>query len=211
LFQNLDNMNVEEQLERFLTVKPKLGRAVYVARGAVLAGDVTLGDYASIWYNAVLRADIDRIEVGHHSNVQDNSVIHLADDKPCILGNYVTVGHSAIIHACTIKDETLVGMGATVLDGAVIGERCLIGARSLITQGTIIPPHSLVMGSPAKVVRQLSDQEASQLKYWAEKYVRVAAWCFKNNYTPPPLDLDPEATASIASQAQVAGTPCPVP
>src|SRR6266498_2166024 len=115
------------QLETFLRKEPTLGKEVYIAKTAVVLGDVTIGDYSSVWYNAVLRGDINRIVVGHHTNIQDNAVLHLADDYPCLVGNYVTIGHGAIVHACTIGDEVLVGMGATILDGAVIGELCLIG------------------------------------------------------------------------------------
>src|SRR6186997_1792402 len=118
--------NVEPILERFLRQKPTLGEGVYIAEGAVVVGDVTLGDHSSVWYNAVLRGDINRIVVGHHSNIQDNAVLHLADDFACILGNYVTVGHSAIVHACKVGDECLIGMGAIILDGAEIGEQSLI-------------------------------------------------------------------------------------
>jgi carbonic anhydrase/acetyltransferase-like protein (isoleucine patch superfamily) len=138
---------------------------------------VTLGDSASVWYNAVLRGDINRIVVGHHSNVQDGAVLHLADEFPCLVGNYVTIGHSAVVHACTVGDECLIGMGAVILDGAVIGEQSIIGARALVTQGTQIPPGSLVLGAPAKVARSLSAEERQRLKYWAEKYVRNAQYC----------------------------------
>ena len=150
---------LRERLDTFLRKKPVVGKGVYIARGAVVVGDVTLGDGASVWYNAVLRGDINRIVIGDHSNIQDNSVIHLADDFPCVVGSYVTVGHSAIVHACRIGDECLIGMGAVVLDGAEIGAQCLIGARALVTQNVKIPAGSLVMGSPAKVVRALTDEE----------------------------------------------------
>jgi carbonic anhydrase/acetyltransferase-like protein (isoleucine patch superfamily) len=165
--------DVTNQLEKFLCKKPVLGRNVYIAKGAVVLGDVTLGDYSSVWCNAVLRGDINRIVVGHHTNIQDNTVLHLADQYGCELGNYVTVGHSAIVHACSIGDEVLVGMGSTILDGAIIGPQCLIGARALITSNTQIPAGSLVLGSPAKVARALSMQERAELKGWAEKYVKV--------------------------------------
>lgn len=168
--------NLKEQLDKFLLKKPVVGKNTYIARGAVVVGDVTLGENASIWYNAVLRGDINRIVVGNYSNIQDNSVLHLADDFPCLIGNYVTVGHSAIVHACTIGDECLIGMGAVVLDGAEVGPQCLIGARSLVTQNVKIPAGSLVLGSPAKVVRALSDEERAGLKYWAEKYAFNAAY-----------------------------------
>jgi gamma-carbonic anhydrase len=172
--------SLERRLYAFVRQTPALGRNVFVARGAVLVGHVTLGDHASVWYNAVLRGDINRIVVGRHTNIQDNSVLHLADDLPCVLGNYVTVGHSAIVHACTVEDEVLVGMGSTILDGAVIGRQSLIGARALVTQHTIVPPGSLVLGAPAKVVRPLTRQERNGLKKLAEKYVRIAAYYLAN-------------------------------
>jgi carbonic anhydrase/acetyltransferase-like protein (isoleucine patch superfamily) len=170
---------LRQQLETFLTKQPVLGRGVYIAQTAVVVGDVTLRDHSSIWYHAVLRGDINRIVVGHHTNIQDNAVLHLADDYACLVGNYVTVGHSAIVHACTVGDECLIGMGAVVLDGAVIGDQCLIGARSLVTQRMQIPPGSLVMGTPAKVVRALTAEERSGLKHWADKYVANAAYCLE--------------------------------
>src|SRR6266436_1985758 len=161
---------LEQQFAAFLRQTPALGKNVFIAKGAVVFGHVTIGDHSSIWYNAVARGDINRIVIGHHTNIQDNSVLHLADDLPCIIGNYVTVGHSAILHASTVGDEVLVGMGATILDGAVIGEQSLIGARALVTPGTQIPPGSLVLGAPAKVARQLNTEERADLKSWAEKY-----------------------------------------
>jgi carbonic anhydrase/acetyltransferase-like protein (isoleucine patch superfamily) len=169
--------DLEQQLERYLRKEPVLGQGVFVASGAVVMGDVTLGAYSSVWYNAVLRGDINRIAVGHHTNIQDTAILHLADELPCLVGNYVTVGHAAILHACTIGDEVLVGMRATILDGAVIGEQTLIGAHALVTQGARIPAGSLVLGSPATVVRALTAQERSELRGWAEKYVRYAAYC----------------------------------
>jgi carbonic anhydrase/acetyltransferase-like protein (isoleucine patch superfamily) len=169
-----------KQLETFLRKPPTLGRGVYLAGTAVVLGDVTLGDYSSVWYGAVLRGDINRIVVGHHSNIQDNAVLHLADDYPCVVGNWVTIGHSAIVHACTVGDECLVGMGATILDGAVIGAQCLIGANALVTQGTKIPDGSMVLGSPAKVVKQLTPEQRAGLKHWAEKYVLNAAYCLQH-------------------------------
>lgn len=168
------------QLDTFLRRPPTLGRHVYLARTAVVIGDVRLGDHSSVWYGAVLRGDINYITVGHHSNVQDNSVLHLSDDYPCIVGNWVTIGHSANVHACTIGDECLVGMGATVLDGAVVGEQSLIGANALVTPGTIIPAGSMVLGSPAKVIRALTPNERAGLKHWAEKYVVNGDYCLRH-------------------------------
>jgi gamma-carbonic anhydrase len=170
---------LRQQLETFRARKPVLGRGVYIARGAAVLGDVTIGDHSSVWYHAVVRGDINRIVLGHHTNIQDNAVLHLADDFPCLLGHYVTVGHSAIVHACTVGDECLIGMGAVILDGAVIGEQCLIGARALVTSRTQIPAGSLVMGTPAKIVRALTVEERAGLKHWAEKYVANAAYCLE--------------------------------
>ena len=168
------------QLDKFLRQTPKLSKGVYIAKTAVVIGDVTLGAHSSVWYHAVLRGDINRIIVGHHTNIQDNAMLHLADDFPCLLGNWVTVGHSAIVHACTVGDEVLVGMGAVILDGAVIGKQSIIGAKALVTQGTKIPPGSLVLGAPAKIVRQLTKRERAKLKWWAEKYVDNGAYCLKH-------------------------------
>ena len=168
--------SITAQLDTFLGKQPTLGKEVYVAPGAVVLGDVTLGDYSSVWFNAVLRGDINRIVVGHHSNIQDNAVLHLADRFGCILGNYVTVGHLAMVHACTVGDEVLVGMGSIILDGVVVGEQTIIGARALVTQGTQVPPGSLVLGAPAKVVRPLTPEERAGLKAMAEKYVKVAEY-----------------------------------
>jgi carbonic anhydrase/acetyltransferase-like protein (isoleucine patch superfamily) len=171
---------IEKQLDTFLRARPSLGEGVYIAKNATVLGDVTLGDYSSVWCNAVLRGDINRIVIGHHSNIQDNAVLHLADDYGCILGNYVTVGHSAIVHACTVQDEVLVGMGSVILDGAVLGAQSIIGARALVPQGAQIPPGSMVLGVPGKVVRALSAEERAALKGWAEKYVGVAAYYLKH-------------------------------
>jgi carbonic anhydrase/acetyltransferase-like protein (isoleucine patch superfamily) len=171
---------LEKQLDTFLRQKPRLGKGVYIARGASVLGAVKLGAHSSVWYGAVLRGDINRIVVGHHSNIQDNAVLHLADDYACILGNYVTVGHSAIVHACQVGDEVLIGMGAVILDGAVIGKQSLIGAKALVKQGMKIPPGSLVLGAPAKVVRKLSPAERAGLKYWATKYVATGAYCLQH-------------------------------
>lgn len=170
-----------KQLDMFLGRRPRLGQHVFLARGAVVVGDVTLGDHASVWYNAVIRGDINRIVIGHHTNIQDNAVVHLADEFPCVIGNYVTVGHLATVHACTVGDETLIGMGAVVLDGASIGRQCLIGAKALVTQGTQIPDGSLVLGTPARVARALTEKERRQLRNTAEKYASLARYCLEHD------------------------------
>lgn len=159
-------------IENFDRFSPIIHPSVFIASSADVIGRVTLHEESSVWYHATLRGDINEIVIGPCSNIQDNAVIHLADDYGCHVGELVTVGHSAILHACTVKDEVLVGMGAIVLDGAVIGERSIIGAGALVTGGTVIPPGSLVLGSPGKVVRTLSLDEQHKVRHWAEKYVR---------------------------------------
>ena len=167
-------MDVNERLARHLGKKPDLAGAAFVAANATVLGDVTLGAESSVWYGCVLRGDINSIAVGAGTNIQDLTMVHLADDHGVTIGKFTTVGHSAIIHACEIGDECLIGMGATILDGAKIGDRCIVGANSLVTQGFVAPPGSLVFGSPAKVVRLLTEAEQAGIRYWAEKYLAVA-------------------------------------
>ena len=155
--------------------QPVIGTGVYLAPSAELIGDLTVGEQSSIWFGSVLRGDINRIVIGHHTNIQDLSVCHVADDFGCIIGNYVTVGHRAVLHACTIGDEVLVGMGAIVMDGVVVGEQSIIGAGALLTHGLQVPSGSLVYGAPAKVISRLGAKERAEIRYWAEKYCRVAA------------------------------------
>ena len=158
-------------IEPFEDHWPEIDESAFVAASADLIGRVRIGAEASVWYNSTLRGDIHEVVIGPRSNVQDNAVLHVERDRGCYLGELVTVGHGAIVHACTIKDEVLVGMGATVLDGAVIGERSIIGANTLVTMNTEIPPGSLVLGSPGKVVRLLSEEEQAGVAVRAQKYV----------------------------------------
>ncbi|MEI9894956.1 MAG: gamma carbonic anhydrase family protein [Chthoniobacter sp.] len=167
-------MSLSDQLSRFLDAAPQIHPSAFVAPGADIIGDVTLAEESSVWYQTVLRGDINRIVIGPRSNVQDGAVVHLADDYGAYVGELVTIGHKAIIHACTVADEVLVGMGAIVLDGAEIGARSIIGAGALVTGGKKIPPGSLVLGSPGKVVRTLSLEEQAGIKVWAEKYVALS-------------------------------------
>ena len=140
----------------------------------MVCGNVVLGEETSVWFHTVLRADIQRIVIGDHSNIQDGSVVHLDSQYGTTVGEWVTVGHRAILHACTVDNEVLVGMGAIILDGAEIGARSIIGAGALVTGGKKIPPGSLVLGSPAKVVRELSLDEQKDIKRWAERYVTLS-------------------------------------
>ncbi len=154
--------------------KPVLGPDAWVAPNATVIGDVRLGDNASIWWNAVVRGDNDTITIGAVSNIQDGSVLHVDAGVPLTLGANVTVGHQVMLHGCTIGDESLIGIKSVILNRAVIGRHCIIGANSLIPEGKVIPERSLVMGSPGKVVRQLSDDEVARLLMAAEGYVENA-------------------------------------
>ena len=167
-------MTVQERLTRYLGRTPDVARAAFVAPNATVLGDVTLGANSSVWYGAVLRGDINSITIGDGTNIQDGTIVHLADEYGVRIGNYTTIGHAAIIHACEIGDECLIGMGATVLDGAQIGSRCIVGANALVTQRFVAPPGSMILGTPAKIVRSLTEEESGGLRRWAEKYVPVA-------------------------------------
>lgn len=168
-------MTTEDRLERFLSKDPQIPESAYIAAQATLLGDVRVGEQASVWPGCVVRGDINYIEIGDRSNVQDGTIVHLADNYPVIIGSDVTIGHAAIVHACTIEDECLIGMGATILDGAVIGKGSIVGANALVTQRTQVPPGSLALGSPAKVVRSLTEEERGTLSKMAAKYVTVSA------------------------------------
>jgi carbonic anhydrase/acetyltransferase-like protein (isoleucine patch superfamily) len=167
-------MTLQERLESFLATGPSIADSAFVADGAHVVGDVRLAPHVSIWHCAVLRGDINFIEVGEGTNIQDGAVVHVADDFPARIGSNVTIGHGAVIHACTVGDECLVGMRAVILDGAEIGSGSIIGAGAVVTQGMIVPPGSLVLGMPAKVIRALTDTEREGLRASAAKYVDVA-------------------------------------
>lgn len=168
-------MNTEDRLEKHLSKEPQIAESAYVAAQATVLGDVQIGEQSSVWPGCVLRGDINSITIGDRSNVQDGTIVHLADDYGVVIGDDVTIGHAAIIHACTIEDECLIGMGATVMDGAVIGKRSIVGAGALVTQGTIVPPGSMVLGCPAKIKKTLPVEQQAGMKEWAAKYVIVAA------------------------------------
>lgn len=167
-------MTLDERLDHFFGREPQIADSAFVAQGAAVVGDVTIGPDASVWFHTTLRGDINRIVIGPGSNVQDGAVVHVADDFAALIGEYVTIGHQATVHACTIGNEVLVGMGSVILDGAVIGARSIIGANALVTGGTIVPAGSLVLGSPARVVRALDTETQKSLRAWAEKYVALS-------------------------------------
>ena len=156
---------------------PVIGENTFLAETAVILGDVTIGRDCSIWYNAVLRGDVNKIVIGDRTNIQDGVVLHTIYDKAkhpsqTIIGNDVSVGHNAVIHGARIGDNCLIGMGAIVLDDAVIGRDCIVGAGALVTKGTVIPAGSMVLGSPAKVKRALAEQEIEGIRLNALAYVR---------------------------------------
>ena len=151
-----------ETIARNIRTAPSIAPDAYIADDATLVANVEIGPEASVWHQAVLRGDVARIVLGARSNVQDGAVVHTADDLPAIIGQLVTVGHKAIVHACTVEDEVLVGMGS------------IIGANATVKQGMEIPPGSLVLGTPAKIVRMLSDAEQDEIKMWALRYVRLS-------------------------------------
>ncbi len=152
---------------------PEVHHSAWVAPNAALLGDVHLAAGVSIWYGAVLRGDRDRIEIGESSNLQDGVVVHGDPGIPVTVGGWVSVGHRAVLHGCTIGDGSLIGMSATVLNGAVIGEQSLVAAGSVVLEGMIVPPRSLVAGVPAKVRRQLTDDEVGRLRANAERYLAI--------------------------------------
>ena len=164
-------------VDRYLEHVPAVGERVLVAPGAAVVGAVALDDDASVWYGAVLRADLAPIIVGARANVQDGTVIHVADDTPCVIGADTVVGHRAMLHACRVGEGCLIGMQATILDDAVIGDGSVVGAGALVTQRTVIPPRSLVLGAPARVVRPLGEDDQAFHRAVAAKYVRL-----KENY-----------------------------
>lgn len=164
----------------FKEYTPLIGEKTWIADSADVIGEVTCGDNCSIWFGCVVRADVHYIKIGDRVNIQDLSMIHVthykkadkSDGNPTTIGDDVTIGHRVMLHGCTIKNACLIGMSATILDGAVIGKESIVGAGSLVTKGKVFPPRSLIMGSPAKVVRELNDEEVAELYASAKRYVQ---------------------------------------
>jgi gamma-carbonic anhydrase len=167
-------LKLPKRLTTYLTKKPTIGEGVFIAPSATIIGDVRLGEEASVWYGAVLRGDINFISVGKGTNLQDGVICHLSDDYPLEVGNFVTVGHGAVIHACVIEDECLIGMNSTILDGARIGRQSIVAAGTVVPQGMQIPAGSLVAGVPATIRKALSPDRCLGLRKWAEKYLEVS-------------------------------------
>lgn len=166
---------------------PNLGKNVFIAEGAQIIGDVHISEEGSVWYNSVIRGDLASIKIGKRSNIQDMTVIHVNQGQPVVIEDEVSIGHSVILHGCTIKKGSLIGMGAIILNGAVIGEESLVAAGSLITENKTFPPRVLLMGSPAKVVRELTEKEILSLYSTANRYVEKAYEHREN--TPIPLPI----------------------
>ena len=162
-------------IKQFERIKPKLGRDVYISESATVIGDVILGNEVNIWFGAVLRGDMHYIRVGSRSNIQDNAVVHVTTAvSPATIGKNVTVGHGAIIHGCTIEDNCMIGMGSVVMDDAVVGAGSLIGAGALVPPNMKIQPKSLVVGTPGKVVRKVTDEEYQMIIDRPQEYIDLA-------------------------------------
>jgi len=165
-------------IKEFNEILPDIDKKAWASEDAAIIGAVKMKEFSSVWHNCTVRGDVNRIEIGEYTNIQDNSVLHVADDYACVVGDFVTVGHGAILHACTVEDHCLIGMGSIVLDGALIGRGSIVAAGAVVTKGTIVPPNSLVAGIPAKVIKtmpgtHLADIHAQALKYkslWTERY-----------------------------------------
>ncbi len=162
-------------IRRFGEIEPQLHESVFVAENAVIIGSVEIGKDSSVWYGCVLRGDVNYIKIGERTNIQDMTMIHVSRrDHPTIIDNEVTVGHNVTLHGCHVESNTLIGIGAIVLDGARIGRYSLVAAGSLVTPGTVIPERSLVMGSPARVKREMTDEEVADLERFWKGYVELS-------------------------------------
>lgn len=164
-------------IKEFSGIMPAIDEKTYIADGSYVIGDVTMEEYSSIWYNCVARGDVNSIKIGRYTNIQDGSVVHVADESPTVIGDFVTVGHGAIIHGCTIEDHCLIGMGAIVMNNAVIGRGSIVAAGAVVRENQVIPPFSLVAGVPAKIMKTIPEEtdkiHAQAVKYktlWSEKY-----------------------------------------
>jgi len=160
---------------KYLGKEPKIGKEVFIADGAKVIGDVTLGDHVSVWFNSVVRGDVNYIKIGDNSNIQDNSVLHVTPPTaPLNIGKNVTVGHNVILHGCTIEDNCLIGSGAIIWDGAVIGEGSIVGAGAIVLANFKAPPRSLILGCPAKIKKDVSDEQYEQILIVSEHYSTYA-------------------------------------
>ena len=161
-------------IRNYLEFEPSIHDSVFLAENSVIIGQVNIKKDASIWYNVVIRGDVNSISIGEGTNIQDLTMVHVAGDHSLTIGDFVTVGHQATVHGCTIGNNCLIGMGAIILDGAEIGDNVIIGAGALITQGKKIPNNSLVLGSPGKIIRELTDEDLLMIKASSEGYIKLS-------------------------------------
>ena len=169
-------------IKEFEGNKPIIDEKTYIADTACIIGKVTISEYSSIWFNTVVRGDVNSIEIGRYTNIQDNSVVHVADEHPAIIGDYVTIGHNATVHACTIEDHCLIGMGSIIMDGAVIGRGSIIAAGAVVRNNQEIPPFSVVAGIPAKVINTMPEEDVAKIHNQALKYKHV--WAIRYGIMP---------------------------
>lgn len=169
----------------FQGITPVIPKSCFIEDTAVVIGDVVMGEQCSVWFHTVIRGDVHYIRIGHRTNIQDLSMLHVTHDThPLIIGSDVTIGHHVVLHGCTLKDRVLIGMGAIVMDGALIGEDSVVGAGALVTERTIVPPKSLVLGSPAKVRRPVTEKELSWILESSANYVRYAGQYMDDSHSP---------------------------
>ncbi|MCZ6680379.1 MAG: gamma carbonic anhydrase family protein [Candidatus Poribacteria bacterium] len=152
-------------------ILPKIHPTAFIAHGAMIIGDVTIGEESSVWFNCVLRGDLERIEVGKRTNIQDGAIVHLDPGLPCLIGNDVTIGHGAIVHGCTVADGAMISMGAVILSGAKIGERAIVAAGAVVREGQEIPPETLAMGVPARIGRDVTPVDLERMRFGKDDYV----------------------------------------
>ena len=150
---------------------PRIHPTAYIAPTAVVLGDVEIGEYSSVWYGAVLRGDLEPIRIGRRTNIQDNCVLHTGLHEPCLIGDDVTVGHTAIVHGCEVRNGALIGMGACVLNRAIIGEECIVGAKALVTEGKVFEARQMILGAPAKAVRPITEKDLESVRIFTQRYV----------------------------------------
>lgn len=158
---------------KYILTKPKIAPKAFIASGVKLIGAVSVGNYSSVWYNTVIRADINKIEIGAHTNIQDGCLLHVSDDEGVKVGDHVTIAHGAIIHACSIQNGALIGLGAKLLNGVRVGKESVVAAGTLVPPNFVVPPRTLVKGHPAKIARKLSKREIEENLRWAVKYEKL--------------------------------------
>ncbi|MEY3385454.1 MAG: hypothetical protein RIR53_265 [Bacteroidota bacterium] len=163
-------------IKPYADIIPTVHESVFIADGAIVLGDVHIGEDSSVWFNVVIRGDVHQIRIGKRTNIQDLSMLHVTCNKhPLSIGDGVTIGHCVMLHGCTVEDYALIGMNATILDGAVIGHHAMVAAGAVVREGFIVPPRTLVAGVPAKIVRELSDDECAKLEQSAQNYIDYIA------------------------------------